>query len=119
VAGVGNIYASEALFRARISPRRAARRLGSVLIARLHGAIRGVLTEAVRFGSTVPLDWSGNGAGDGLFYYGRGAGVPDYYEERLAVYDRAGQPCRDCGAKIRRVVQAARSTFYCPRCQRR
>jgi formamidopyrimidine-DNA glycosylase len=118
VAGVGNIYASEALFRARISPRLAARRLGPARVARLHGAIREVLAEAVRFGSTVPLDWAASGTGDGLFYYGRAAGAPDYYEERLAVYDRAGKPCRECGAPIHRVVQAARSTFHCPRCQR-
>jgi formamidopyrimidine-DNA glycosylase len=118
VAGVGNIYASEALFRAGISPRVAARRLKRGQVARLRDAIHEILAEAIRFGSTMPLDWPGAGAGDGLFYYGRAAGTPDYYEERLAVYDRAGRPCRRCGAEIRRLVQAARSTFFCPQCQR-
>lgn len=118
VAGVGNIYASEALFRARISPRRPASRLLPAEVRRLHAAIRAVLAEAIRFGSTVPLDWSGAAGGDGLFYYGQATGTTDYYEERLAVYDRAGRPCRRCGAAVRRLVQAARSTFYCPRCQR-
>lgn len=118
VAGVGNIYASEALFRARLSPRRGAGRLQSAEIRRLHAAIRVVLAEAIRFGSTVPLDWVGTAGRDRLFYYGRAAGAADYYEERLAVYDRAGLPCRRCGTVIRRLVQAGRSTFYCPHCQR-
>jgi formamidopyrimidine-DNA glycosylase len=117
VAGLGNIYASEALFRARLSPRRAAGSLSTAEVRRLHRAIRAVLREAVRFGSTVPLDWNGTAGRDGVFYYGRAAGAPDYYAERLAVYDRAGQPCRRCGGVIRRLVQAGRSTFYCPRCQ--
>jgi formamidopyrimidine-DNA glycosylase len=118
VAGVGNVYASEALFRAGISPRTAARRLRGVQVARLVEAIREVLLEAIRFGSTVPLDWAGQGQRDGLFYYGRAPGAPDYYAERLAVYDRAGLPCRHCGTPIHRLVQAARSTFFCARCQR-
>lgn len=118
VAGLGNIYASEALFRARLSPRRAAGSLSMAEVRRLHRAIRAVLREAVRFGSTVPLDWRGTAGRDGVFYYGRAAGAPDYYAERLGVYDRAGQPCRRCGGVIRRLVQAGRSTFYCPRCQR-
>lgn len=118
VAGVGNIYASEALFKAGLSPRRAACRLKPAQCARLCAAIREVLTEAIRFGSTVPLNWAGGPGGDGLFYYGRAEGAADYYEERLEVYDRAGQPCRRCGATVRRLVQAARSTFYCPGCQR-
>ncbi len=118
VAGVGNIYASEALFRARISPRRAARRLSPAQVARLWQAIREVLQEAIDRGSTVPLDWAGLGDKDGLFYFGRAVGAPDYYEEGLRVYDREGRSCPQCGAPIRRVVQAARSTFFCPRCQR-
>jgi formamidopyrimidine-DNA glycosylase len=117
VAGLGNIYASEALFRARLSPRRAAGALRTAEIWRLHAAIRAVLTEAIRWGSTVPLNWAGSAGGDRLFYYGRAAAAPDYFEERLAVYDRAGEPCRRCGARVRRLVQAGRSTFYCPHCQ--
>ncbi|HEY9174939.1 MAG TPA: bifunctional DNA-formamidopyrimidine glycosylase/DNA-(apurinic or apyrimidinic site) lyase [Verrucomicrobiae bacterium] len=115
VAGIGNIYASEALHRARLSPRRAARSLTRVEAGRLHRAIRKTLAEAIRFGSTVPLNFGGR---DGLFYYGRAEGAPDFYEERLRVYDRAGQACRQCGVAIRRIVQAARSTYYCPGCQR-
>ena len=117
VAGVGNIYASEALFRAGISPRLPARKTTATQAARLWRAVREVLAEAIDCGSTLPLDWSGRGKNDGLFYYGQTAGTPDFYEERLRVYDRAGQPCAGCGAAIRRIVQAARSTFYCPRCQ--
>jgi formamidopyrimidine-DNA glycosylase len=117
VAGIGNIYASEALFRARISPRQAARRLRPEQIRRLWQAIRVTLAEAIRRGSTVSLNYSGAGERDGLFYFGRAPDAPDFYEERLRVYDRAGKPCWNCGAPIRRLVQAARSTFYCPNCQ--
>jgi formamidopyrimidine-DNA glycosylase len=118
LAGVGNIYASEALFRAGIAPTVPARRLGRAQVARLWRAIRAVLREAVAWGSTVPLNYTGQGTRDGLFYFGRAPGAPDFYLERLRVYDRAGQPCVVCGSAIRRRVQAARSTFYCPRCQR-
>jgi formamidopyrimidine-DNA glycosylase len=117
VAGVGNIYASEALFLARISPRKRANRLNLVQIARLVAAIRKVLAEAIRFGSTIQLNHGGADASDGLFYFGRAESAPDYYEERLRVYDRAGQRCRRCRTPIRRMVQAARSTFFCPNCQ--
>jgi formamidopyrimidine-DNA glycosylase len=117
VAGVGNIYASEALHRAGISPRKAARRLRVDEVARLHAAVVAVLREAIECGSTMPLDWSGQAGRDGLFYYGSAPETAGY-EERLLVYDRAGQPCGRCGAAIRRIVQAARSTFHCPKCQR-
>jgi formamidopyrimidine-DNA glycosylase len=117
VAGVGNIYASEALFRARLSPEREANRLTPGQIKRLWRAIREVLAEAIRCGSTVPLNFGNEGA-DGFFYFGRSSGTPDFYEERLQVYDRAGRPCPNCRRPIRRITQAARSTFYCPCCQR-
>jgi formamidopyrimidine-DNA glycosylase len=117
VAGVGNIYASEALFRAKISPRLAAKRLSVAQVARLRDAIRETLSEAIEFGSTVPLNHSGEGARDGLFYFGSAPGVPDFYEEHLWVYDRAAEACITCGTGIKRIVQAARSTFYCPKCQ--
>jgi len=117
LAGVGNIYASEALFRAGIAPTLPARRLTGAQVQRLWHAVREVLSEAIECGSTVPLNYSGEGARDGLFYFGRAPGAPDYYEERLHVYDRAGRPCSQCGATIKRRVQAARSTYYCPRCQ--
>jgi len=119
VAGVGNIYASEALFRARISPFQPARTLRPKQIQRLHETIREVLNEAIERGSTIPLDFSGNGSGDGIFYYGRAPEAQESSEERFRVYDRDGQPCMVCHSRVRRAVQAARSTFYCPNCQRR
>lgn len=114
VAGVGNIYASEALFRAGISPRLAACRLDRKQIRRLHRAIRETLADAIKRGSTVPLRYSRR---ERLFYYGQSAAAGNFYAERLRVYDRAGQPCRKCGTAVERIVQAARSTFFCPDCQ--
>jgi formamidopyrimidine-DNA glycosylase len=116
VAGIGNIYASEALHRAGISPRRAAGRLTLGEVRALRRSIRAVLAEAVRWGSTIPLH-HGPGRGDGLFYYGSAGGGAREYVERLRVYGRAGKPCGRCGRGIRRLVQAGRSTFYCPGCQ--
>jgi formamidopyrimidine-DNA glycosylase len=117
VAGIGNIYASEALFRAGISPKTAAHRLRLQQIERLLRGIREVLREAIACGSTVPLNFGRQKASDRLFYFGRPAGTPDFYEERLCVYDREGRPCPRCATPIRRIVQAARSTFFCPKCQ--
>jgi formamidopyrimidine-DNA glycosylase len=118
VAGIGNIYAGEALFRARIHPQRPAGKLSFRQVAALWRAIRSVLRQAIQFGSTIPLH-HGPAAGreNGLFYYGAAGAGSDYYVERLQVYDRAGRPCGRCRSPIRRIVQAARSTFYCPRCQ--
>jgi formamidopyrimidine-DNA glycosylase len=118
VAGLGNIYASEALFRAGISPRLAANRLTGKLIARLWQAIRETLEQAIEFGSTVPLDYAGGVPRTELFYYGHQPEDPSQREERLRVYDRENQPCWTCGSRIKRMVQAARSTFYCSKCQR-
>jgi formamidopyrimidine-DNA glycosylase len=106
VVGVGNIYASEALFRAGIDPRRPARSLSGDEAARLHDAVREVLHEAIDYRGTTLLD------------YRDAAGERGGFAERLRVYDRAGRPCRACGAPIRRVVQGGRSTFYCAACQR-
>ena len=118
VAGVGNIYASEALFRAGISPDVVSRKLTAEQIERLWDSIRTVLLEAISFGSTVPLNHSAKRSDDGLFYFGQAANSPNNYEERLQVYDRLDQPCYRCGSPIRRIVQAARSTFYCGKCQK-
>jgi len=118
VAGIGNIYASEALFRARIPPRLPAAKLSAAQIQRLRGTIRRVLAEAIACGSTVPVNFGENRERDGFFYFGRAAGATDFYEERLRVYDREGQPCWNCGGPIKRILQAARSTFFCPMCQR-
>jgi formamidopyrimidine-DNA glycosylase len=117
VAGIGNIYASEALFRARVSPRSPARKLAAAQVTRLWRAIREVLAGAIKCGSTVPLNFGGNSS-VGLFYFGRVPGTPDYYEEKLRVYDREGRPCCRCRGLIRRIQQAGRSTFYCPQCQK-
>ena len=119
VAGVGNIYASEALFLAGISPRIASRKLKKPQILLLWKAIRQVLKAAIRGGSTVSLDYTGVGERDGLVYFGSQLGESKTYEERLHVYDRAGKACPNCGSEIKRLVQAARSTFYCPQCQGR
>ena len=118
LAGVGNIYASEALFRAAISPRLAARRLRRRQVVRLWRGVREVLGGAIRLGSTLGLDWAGTLNNDGLFYYGSAAATRESREERFQVYDRADKPCYRCREPIKRIVQGARSTFYCPRCQR-
>ena len=116
VAGVGNIYASEALFRAGISPKQPARRLTAAQVGRLRETVREVLAEAIECGSTLPLDFAGGR--DGLFYYGTANGTESkFYQERLRVYDREGEPCVNCGTPIRQMVQAARSTYWCPKCQ--
>jgi len=117
IAGVGNIYASEALYRAGVPPRLPAKKLTGAQITRLLQAIREVLIEAVECGSTLPLDFGGEKS-DGLFYFGRAPEAAGNYAERLRVYGRAGRPCPVCGGLIKRFRQAARSTFYCPRCQR-
>jgi formamidopyrimidine-DNA glycosylase len=108
VLGLGNIYASEALFLARISPLKQADRLSKLRALRLHQAIRDILQEAIDAGSTLRIDLTdGNGS-----YFGT-------TERFWRVYERAGEPCVNCGASIRRVVQGGRSTYFCPRCQRR
>jgi formamidopyrimidine-DNA glycosylase len=106
IAGVGNIYACEALHRAAIHPRRAVRRIGPVGWARLVTAVQAVLQEAIKAGGTTLRDFL-NAEGD-----------VGYFAIALRVYDREGEACRRCGGLIRRIVQAGRSTFYCPRCQR-
>ena len=106
VAGVGNIYASESLHRARIDPRKPARRLSLEQCARLARAIKHTLRAAIRAGGSSLRDFVGS---DGVY---------GCFQQRARVYDRAGQPCRDCGAAVRRIVQGQRSTYYCPRCQR-
>jgi formamidopyrimidine-DNA glycosylase len=106
VVGVGNIYASEALFRARLSPRRAAQRLTRRQAEVLVEAIRSVLQEAIDFRGTTLLD------------YRDASGERGEFSRRLAVYDREGDPCRVCASPIRRIVQGGRSTFFCPTCQR-
>ncbi|MCU0896867.1 MAG: bifunctional DNA-formamidopyrimidine glycosylase/DNA-(apurinic or apyrimidinic site) lyase [Burkholderiales bacterium] len=106
VVGVGNIYASESLFRARVNPRLAAGRLSRAACARLHAAVRETLDRAIEAGGSTLRDFVGSD------------GEPGYFQQEYFVYDRAGEPCRVCGAPVRRIVQGARSTYYCPHCQR-
>jgi formamidopyrimidine-DNA glycosylase len=106
VVGVGNIYASEALFRARIAPRRAARRITRAQAAALAQAIKEVLAEAIEIGGTTLRD------------YVNAAGIPGYFRQKLFVYEREGQPCRVCQTKVRQFVQGNRSTYWCSLCQR-
>jgi len=106
VVGVGNIYASEALYRAGVHPRRAAGRVSGARLAALVEAIRAVLGAAIRAGGTTLRDYVG------------ADGTPGYFRQRLYVYERAGRPCRRCRTPVRHLVQGQRSTYYCPRCQR-
>ena len=106
VVGVGNIYASEALFRARLRPGRAARSLSRRDAARLVRAIRTVLRQAIGAGGTTLRD------------YLSADGAPGYFRQRLYVYERRGKPCRRCGSPVRAVTQGQRSTYYCPSCQK-
>ncbi|HEV7631941.1 MAG TPA: bifunctional DNA-formamidopyrimidine glycosylase/DNA-(apurinic or apyrimidinic site) lyase, partial [Steroidobacteraceae bacterium] len=105
VVGVGNIYASEALFLAGVRPGRAASSLTREQCARLVTAIRAVLRKAIRFGGTTLRDYVG------------ADGNPGYFKQQLYVYERAGERCRNCDGPIKQVTQGQRSTYYCPRCQ--
>ena len=106
VVGVGNIYASEALFRARIRPRRQARSLKRQECARLARAIKSTLTLAVKVGGTTLRDYVG------------ADGNPGYFRQKLYVYERAGKPCRVCRQPIRQFTQGQRSTYWCAHCQK-
>ncbi|MBU1983578.1 bifunctional DNA-formamidopyrimidine glycosylase/DNA-(apurinic or apyrimidinic site) lyase, partial [bacterium] len=106
-AGIGNIYASEALWEARIDPRRNASRLTKPQIARLIKAIPMVLRRALGKGGTTLRDFA---SPDGL---------PGSYQREFRVYDREGEPCLRCHRPIRRIVQAQRSTYFCSDCQKR
>jgi len=106
VVGVGNIYASEALFRARIRPRRPSRSLTRTECARLARAIKATLTMAVKVGGTTLRDYVG------------ADGNPGYFRQKLYVYERAGKPCRVCGKPIRKFTQGQRSTYWCANCQK-
>ena len=108
ILGLGNIYASEALFLARVNPLKSARSLSKARALLLHQAIRETLQEAIDAGSTLRIDLADGGG--------------SYFEtpERFwRVYEREGEPCVNCGTKIKRVVQGGRSTYYCPMCQKR
>ena len=108
VAGLGNIYVCEALYRARIAPTRSCRRISAARIASLVPIVRQVLDEAIAAG------------GSSLRDFRQADGELGYFQHNFDVYGREGLPCRtpDCGTPIRRIVQSGRSSFYCPQCQR-
>jgi formamidopyrimidine-DNA glycosylase len=108
IAGLGNIYVCEALYRAKISPKRLAMKVSADQVARLVPAIKAVLREAIKAG------------GSSLRDHRRTTGELGYFQKSFAVYGREGKPCpgRGCKGTIKRIVQAGRSTFYCPSCQR-
>jgi formamidopyrimidine-DNA glycosylase len=107
IVGVGNIYASESLFRARIHPATPAKRVSAKRCALLAAAVKETLRAAIRAGGSTLRDFVGADGRSG------------YFQNRYWVYDREGRACRRCGATIRRFLQGQRSTFYCPGCQRR
>lgn len=108
VTGLGNIYAAEVMFLARTNPFTIASEISGRRVPRLHRAILDVLSESIAYGSTMNVDPENI---EGSYYGGS-------YEGRWRVYDREGEPCAACGARIRRVSHAGRSTYFCPRCQR-
>jgi formamidopyrimidine-DNA glycosylase len=107
VVGVGNIYASEALFLAGIRPTCRADRVGKPRALRLHAAIREVLSRALALGGSTLRDFSGSDGQSG------------YFQMDASVYGREGLPCRVCGTAVRQIRQGQRSTFFCPVCQPR
>lgn len=106
VVGVGNIYASEALFRAGINPKRKAGKIALARIEKLVAAIKLTLQLAIKAGGTSLRDFTGSN------------GQPGYFAQKLLVYGRAGEACTQCGGNIKQFNQQARSTFYCPNCQK-
>ena len=106
VAGLGNIYVCEALFRARIDPRKAAGRVGRAKLDALAEAIPAVLEEAIAAG------------GSSLRDFAQPDGELGYFSKQFDVYGREGEPCRGCAGMVKRIVQGGRSTFYCAACQR-
>ena len=106
IAGLGNIYVCEALFRTGLSPRKRAHRVPRATAERLHQVILDVLETAVRNRGTSFSD------------YVDADGIEGSNQQMLLVYGREGDPCRSCGAPIKRLVQGGRSTFYCPKCQK-
>lgn len=106
VAGLGNIYVCEALFRAGISPRRLSKTVPGQRAARLAPAINAVIAEAIEAGGSSISDFA-NTDGD-----------LGYFQHRFDVYGREGEACKSCGAPVKRIVQSGRSTFYCSKCQK-
>ena len=105
VVGVGNIYASESLFLAGISPKRVSGKTSKSRYETLTKSIKKILTDAINNGGTTLNDFSNVD------------GSPGYFAQILSVYDREGMPCMRCNGKIKRIIQNQRATYYCPKCQ--
>jgi formamidopyrimidine-DNA glycosylase len=106
VVGVGNIYASEALFHAGVAPRRMARRISKIEATKLVKAVKQVLAAAIKIGGTTLRD------------YVDPEGSPGYFRQKLFVYERAGNACRVCKSTVKQFAQGQRSTYWCSTCQR-
>lgn len=106
VVGVGNIYASEALFRAGINPKRKAGKISLARMKKLVDAIKATLHDSIEQGGTTLRDFTAED------------GQPGYFAQKLLVYGRNGEACTQCGEPVRQITQQARSSYYCPRCQR-
>ena len=106
VVGVGNIYASEALFLAGIHPKRAAGRISKKRIEKLVVAIKQILNAAIKQGGTTLRDFV------------KEDGQPGYFKQQLNVYGKTGDLCLVCGTPVKQIIQGQRSTYYCPQCQR-
>jgi formamidopyrimidine-DNA glycosylase len=107
VAGVGNIYANEALFHAGIDPRIQAGKIGRERFRRLVESVRATLQAALNAGGSSLRDWS------------KADGTSGYFQQQYFVYGRCGEPCRRCGKRLREVRQGQRASFFCPTCQKR
>lgn len=106
IAGLGNIYVCEALYRAGISPKRLSRTVPGARAARLAPAVNAIIAEAIAAGGSSISDFA---ATDGAL---------GYFQHRFDVYDREGEPCKVCGSLVKRIVQSGRSTFFCSTCQK-
>ena len=106
VVGVGNIYASEALFKAGIRPTVPANRLGPIRVARLHAAVQAVMENAINLGGSTLRNFS------------NAHGENGHFQTQVNVYGRTGEPCLVCGSTIKTLRQGQRSTFFCPQCQK-
>jgi len=106
VVGVGNIYASEALFLSGIHPATSSHKISLQRMQKLAGAIKSVLRKAIKKGGTSLRDFT------------QSDGKPGYFKQSLNVYGRENQPCVNCGSRIKLIKQGQRATYYCPRCQK-
>jgi formamidopyrimidine-DNA glycosylase len=118
LAGLGNIYACEVLYEARIHPLKPANTLSIRELNTLFHAILVTLKKALDVGNSSDLDWAGTGDGERFFYFGRKSAPAMGQKERFDVYGRRQKPCRRCHAPIQKILVSQRGTFYCSTCQR-